>query len=313
MALGREDYNGQKYEAAAAAFAKVGSNDPDALEAGFYRGLSLLFSGDYPGAEQAFGGVARVLPLAEVVNNQGVAVSRQGHNAIALFRQTVAADPNAADYHFNLAVSLKRHGDGAAAASELTECLRLRPNDSEAEALLAAWTAPESKSAPAAGAEPRTDPLERIARSFDEVAFRQAAQMMDQMGAAHLATLTPRERALALAGQARDYLDRGLLLEAERLYLSAVASDPKAAEAHAGLAEVRERTGDLAAARSEAETSLRLLPSVNAYLVMGRLNLGSGHPDWALQNVNAALQIDAGSGPAQALRREIQAKQAQGR
>jgi TolA-binding protein len=30
------------------------SKGPDALEAGFYRGLSLLFSGDYPKAEQAF-------------------------------------------------------------------------------------------------------------------------------------------------------------------------------------------------------------------------------------------------------------------
>ena len=58
----------------------------DALEAGFYRGLSLLFSGDYPKAEQAFAGVARVLPLAEVVNNEGVAVSRQGHDGTALFR-----------------------------------------------------------------------------------------------------------------------------------------------------------------------------------------------------------------------------------
>ena len=51
MALGREDYNGQQYEQAAAAFAKVGRNDPDALEAGFYRGLSLMFSGDYAKAE----------------------------------------------------------------------------------------------------------------------------------------------------------------------------------------------------------------------------------------------------------------------
>ncbi len=51
MALGREDYAGQQYEQAAAAFARVGRNDPDALEAGFYRGLSLLFSGSYPEAE----------------------------------------------------------------------------------------------------------------------------------------------------------------------------------------------------------------------------------------------------------------------
>ncbi len=47
MALGREDYNEQQYQEAAEAFAKVDRNGPDGLEAGFYRGLSLLFSGDY--------------------------------------------------------------------------------------------------------------------------------------------------------------------------------------------------------------------------------------------------------------------------
>ncbi len=55
--------------------------------------------------------MARVLPLAEVVNNEGVAVSRQGNDGTSLFIQAAAADPNAADYHFNLAVSLKRHGN----------------------------------------------------------------------------------------------------------------------------------------------------------------------------------------------------------
>jgi hypothetical protein len=54
--------------------------------------------------------VARVLPLAEVVNNEGVAESRQGKDGTSLFIQAAAADPNAADYHFNLAVSLKRQG-----------------------------------------------------------------------------------------------------------------------------------------------------------------------------------------------------------
>ena len=60
--------------------------------------------------------VARVLPLAEVVNNEGVSASRQGHDGSALFRKAIAADPNTADYHFNLAVSLKRHGNAGEAA-----------------------------------------------------------------------------------------------------------------------------------------------------------------------------------------------------
>jgi tetratricopeptide (TPR) repeat protein len=326
MALGREDYNGQQYEEAAKAFAKVGRNDPgalgpDALEAGFYRGLSLLFSGDYPNAEAAFGGVARVLPLAEVVNNQGVAVSRQGHDGSPLFRQAVAADPNAADYHFNLAVSLKRYGIAAEALTELAQCLRLRPNDSEAEALEKGWKEPDKldkpDKQPAAGpnssltAEPKADPLERIARNFDAVAFRQAALMLDQVEASRLAALTPLQRAQKLAGQAKDYLDRGLLLEAERLYQSAVAADGKVSEAHEGLAEVRERTGDDEAARKEARAALRLEPSADAYLVLGRLDLAGGHLDDANKEAGEALRLDSTSRAAQELWRQIEARKGQ--
>ena len=58
----------------------------------------------YPEAEQAFAFVASRLPLPEVINNQAVAVSRQGRDAAALFQRAVTADPNDADYHFNLAV-----------------------------------------------------------------------------------------------------------------------------------------------------------------------------------------------------------------
>ena len=287
MSLGREDYSSQQYEQAAAAFARIGRDDArpgakvretDALEAGFYLGLSLLFSGDYPKAEKAFAGVARVLPLAEVVNNQGVAVSRQGHDGTALFRQAVAADPTAADYHFNLAVSLKRHGDGAEASTELAACLRLRANDSEAQALAAEWKGPAAK--PEAGAdssaaqEARPDPLERIARNFDAVAFRQAAQMLDQVDEARLTALEPEQRAGKLAGQAKDYLDRGLLLEAERLYQTALASDDRVAAVHAGLAEIRERTGDKENARKEARTSLELMPSVQSVSCNGAAGPG---------------------------------------
>jgi tetratricopeptide (TPR) repeat protein len=313
MALGREDYNGQQYELAAAAFAKVGGSDPDALEAGFYRGLSLLFSGDYPRAEQAFGGVARVLPLAEVLNNQGVAISRQGHDGVAFFRQAVAADPNAPDFHFNLAVSLKRNGDAAGALTELVQCLRLRPNDGEAQELDTAWISPAGKPAVEptsnADAEPKADPLERIARSFNAVAFRQAALMLDQVEASRLASLTPLERARKLAGQAGDYLDRGLLLEAERLYRAAVAADGRFAEAHAGLAEVRERTGDAEAARHEARAALELMPSADAYLVLGRLDLAASRLNEANKEAGEALKLDPQNKAAQELRRQIKVRE----
>jgi tetratricopeptide (TPR) repeat protein len=304
MALGREAYAGQQYEQAAEAFAKVGSDDPDALEAGFYRGLSLMFSGDYAHAETAFAGVSRILPLAEVLNNQGVAVSRQGHDGTAMFRQAAAADPNAADYHFNLAVSLKRHGNGPDALAELNQCLKLRPNDSEAQNLLSSW-----KQNPAAN----VDPLERIVRTFDAVAFRQAAVMFDQMEATRLAALSPQERAQTLVSQAREFLSRGLLLESERLYQEAVACDNTAEEAHAGLAEVRERTGDIAGARKEAMTALELKPSASAYLVLARLDFAASNLSDANREATEALKLNPNSQAAQEILRQVAAKEAQPR
>jgi tetratricopeptide (TPR) repeat protein len=315
MALGREDYAGQQYDEAAAAFAKVDRNDPDALEAGFYRGLSLLFSGSYPEAERAFGTVAKVLPLAEVLNNEGVAVSRQGHDGTALFISAETADPNTADYHFNLAVSLKRRGSTAPALAELGQCLKLRPNDSEAQQLQKEWKEPGSvaNTAPggvdqAAGPEAKADPLERIVRSFDATAFRQAAVMMDQMDTTRLAALSPHDRAVKLASQAKGFLDRGLLLEAERLYQYAVAADGSVAPAHAGLALVRERTGDVNAARTEAQAALELKPSAEAYLVLGRLDLAAGHMDEAQKEASQAAQLDPASQGAQDLKRQIALK-----
>ncbi len=307
MALGREDYLSQQYEQAAAAFAKVGRNDPDGLEASFYRGLSLLFYGDYSHAEESFGSVARILPLAEVLNNQAVAVSRRGLDGTALFRQAVAADPNGADYHFNLAVSLRRHGNGSEALTEIAQCLKLRPNDGEAQAIERAWKSP----AGGQGAEVGVDPLERIERSFDAVAFRQAALMMDQMEGSRLAALAPSQRAQTLSKQAKDYLNRGLLLEAERLYQSAVAADGKAAEAHAGLAEVRERTGDSDAARKEARAALELTPLADAYLVLGRLDLAAKHLNDANNEANQALKLDPKSPAARDLLRQVTASEGQ--
>lgn len=304
MALGREDYAGQQYEQAAQAFSKVDPDGTDGLEAAYYRGLALLFSGNYVDAERAFAGVAKILPLAEVVNNQAVAMSRQGKDGTSLFVQAAADDPNSADYHFNLAVSLRRHGQALAARNELAQCLKLRPSDAEAQDLDEAW----KLNAPASVAP---DPLERIVRTFDAAAFRQAAQMLDQVDAAHMAALSPLERAQKLAAQARGFLERGLLLEAERLYQQAVSADNNCAEAHAGLAEVRERAGAAEAARMEAHQAIALHPSADAYLVLARLDLAAKHTSEAADEANAALKLEPGNAVAQSLARKAQAVQVQ--
>lgn len=301
MALAREDYASQQYDQAAAAFAKVNGNDADALEADFYRGLSLMFSGEYPKAEAAFAKVARVLPLAPVLSNEGVAISRQGHDGTALFRQAEAADPNTADYHYNLAVSLKRHGDAAEAEKELAQYLKMRPNDSEALDMQTAWQQPSTTSS--------VDPLERIERGFDAVAFRQAAGMLDQLEVSRLAALTPEQRATALSERAREYLSRGLLLEAERLYRQAVAADGRSEAAHEGLAEVRERSGDAEGARHEAQAALDIQPNADAYLVMAQLDLTANRPAEACHDAEEALKLSPNSQAAKEVLRQVSAKQ----
>lgn len=308
MALGRQEYQAQQYEQAAEAFAKVGGGS-DSLEAAFYRGLSLLFFGRYADAEHAFADVAKTLPLAEVLNDQGVAVSRQGRDGTGQFIQAAADDPNNADYHFNLAVSLKRHGTTSAALNELAQCLKLRPADSEALALQDAWRRPALAQASASNSTvPGVDPLERIVRTFDAAAFRQATQMLDQMDAAKMADLSPREKAQKLAGVGDGYLSRGLLLEAERLYQQSEAADPSFADAHVGMARVRERSGDLGGAREEARTAVASAPSAAAWLVMAEADLAGNHLKEAEDEAQNALRIEPANPSAKTLLEQIRSR-----
>jgi len=316
LATGKLQFANQQYEQAAISFSKVTKNDPSALEAGFYQGLSLIFSGNYPRAEEAFAAVARVLPLPEVVNNEAVAISRRGHDGIALFRQAEAADPTDSDYHFNLAVSLHRHGDNAEALVELAQSLKLRPNDSEAKALEENWksqpgkvqangAASSASSQGSASTNSGPEPLERIKRTYNGAAFRQAALVLDQVEAARLAALPGPERAAKLSSSAREKLDRGLLLEAERGYQAALAADDHSAQAHAGLAEVRERAGDTDAARKEAQAALDRQPNLEAYLVLARLDLAANHLAEAQKEADEAVRLDGASRAARDLRKAI--------
>ena len=303
LATAKLQFASQQFEQAAVSFSKVTKSDPSALEAAFYRGLSLMFSGNYPRAEDAFAAVARVLPLPEVVNNEAVASSRRGHDAIALFRQAEAADPTDADYHFNLAVSLHRHGDKAEALSELTQSLKLRPNDSEAKALDDVWKSEKAESeTPPAG---HPDALERIKRTYNGAAFRQASLMLDQVEEARLAALPGPERATRLSSSAREKLNRGLLLEAERGYQAALAADDRSAQAHAGLAEVRERAGDTDAARKEAEAALERQPNTDAYMVLARLDLAANRLPEAQKEADEAAKLDSTNRAAKELRKVI--------
>ena len=312
LALGKALYAEREYDRAAAILAKMPRTDRRVLEAQFYLGLARFNTAKYAEAETAFQFVAMRLPLPEVVNNQAVAASRQGHDAAALFQRAVTADPNDAEYHYNLAVSLLRRGDLPGAQREAAAAVKLRPADGEMQELRDRLAAGRVTLVSASKADAPGDgsfaPLERIRRTYSETSFRQAAFQLDQIREMRLSTLPPAERAAQYTQQGRDYLGEGLLPEAENEFQAAIAADPTSSLGHAGLAQVREQSGDSNDARAEAQASLKLHPNVAAYLVLARMELAAGQLAASASDVSNALRIDPRDSAALGMKQALQSR-----
>jgi tetratricopeptide (TPR) repeat protein len=310
LALGKEQYAALQYEAAAATLAKVPSTDRVSLEAGFYRGLARFNIAKYAEAQTAFAFVASRLPLPEVVNDEGVALSRQNKDAAPLFQQVIAADPNDADYHFNLAVALLARSDIAGATREVQAALALHSDDPEATELLTRLESTHGSTAnlKAIIGAGGFDPTTRIRRTWSESSFRQVAFQLDQMRALQMASLPPAERATQYAQLGVQYLAQGLIPEAEQEFDSALAADPSNAAAHAGIAQVRERSGSADDARAEAQTSLKLAPNVDACLVLARIDLQANQLPASAANVAAALKLEPANSAALAMKSALAAR-----
>jgi tetratricopeptide (TPR) repeat protein/TolB-like protein len=308
LALGKEEYAARDYAASAETLARVPKEDHLALEANFYLGLARFNSANYAEAEKAFSFVAASLPLPEVVNNQGVALTRQGKDAAALFQRASDADPSDEDYHYNLAIALFRNGDTAGALAQCDAALKLKPNDNEVGSLRAhiASAPPRTKLTddPAASFSPVT----RVRRNFSETSFRQAAFQLDQLRAARMASLPPAERAAEYIQLGHDYLSQGLLPEAEQQFASALAADPHSAAAHVGLGQVREASNDPRQARDEATKSIALQPTAAAYILLARLDLAGNALPASADEVSHALKLEPSNTAALALKQNLQTR-----
>jgi tetratricopeptide (TPR) repeat protein len=311
LALGNAYFSNQDYDSAAATFGHLPKDDPNALQADFYRGLALFYTANYMKAEDAFAFVSLRMPLPEVVNNQGVAASRRNRDGAPQFQQAIAADPRDEDYHFNLAVALRKRNDTAGAIREIDQALKLRPNDTEAQGFATVLKDPSSVKVnpdPGKAIPDDTLPLERIKRSYSETGFRQAAFELEQVQSMRLATLPPAQQADALVKEGDQFLNRGLILEAEREFQSALAANPSSATAHAGLAQVREHSRDMDAARQEAQKSLAIAPNVPAHLVLARLDLAANQLAPAATEVSQALKIEPANANARGMKQNLESR-----
>ena len=301
LQLGKAYFDAHNYTEAMNWLGRLPLNDPLAREGQFYLGLSALYLGQYDRAAQAFTFVSQKLPLIEVFNNLGVVSGRRGlKDASDYFQHAVDADPSDPDYHFNLAVALTRNGDTAGAQRELREALRLRPNDAEAKSFLATVSA---------GAKLAKLPLERIKTNYDEASFRQLALEIENVSESRLANLPPAQHAAFHVERGDAMLQQGFGAEAERQFREAVLLDPTNAGAHAGLAQVLFHN-DPTSARAEAKTSVRLQPSVAAYVVLARLDLEDNKVEAAADDVDKAFALAPSDPQVLELKKQVAARTA---
>ena len=232
LALGMAYFSNQQYNQAMDTLAQVPAPSAQAPEAEFYTGLAGLYTGQYAKAETAFSTLAASLPLAEVLNDQGIALNRENQDGTALIARAAQLNPQNENLWFNLAVSQRRTHADKLALESVRKALALRPDDTDAQQLQqhllveigqappataaatsdaaasdaetdssddsdAAQSADAPETSGASGASDAAkintpyEPLERIARSYNEASFRQAAFELKQLRARQHAAPAP--------------------------------------------------------------------------------------------------------------------------
>jgi len=168
--LGRLYFQRKDYKTAEAWLQKVAKADLHFMQASFLMGICRYYGGDFDTAIQQFRMVAAEIPLNEVYNDLGAALSRNNDDAAAdNFRKALEGDQADPDYWFNLGFALWKRGDFTQAATQFRAVLERSNNDQDATYFLGRSLSGEG---PRAG-EPRSEGRERIKTTFEDSAFRQ--------------------------------------------------------------------------------------------------------------------------------------------
>ena len=168
--LGRMFFVKKDYKTAAQWLEKVTKNDSHFEEASFLLGICRYQQGDFDSAAKQFRTVLADLPLNEVYNDLGAALSRRNEPAAGEnFRKALEGDDGDPDYWFNLGYFLWKQGKFAEAAEKFRAALDRSPEDQEATAMLGRCIKMDG---PRPG-DSRSEGRERIKTAFEDSAWRQ--------------------------------------------------------------------------------------------------------------------------------------------
>lgn len=170
--MGRMLFQKKDYKAASTWLQRVSRNDSRFLETSYLLGICRYYSGDFEGAAADFKLVSGELPLNEVWNNLGAALSRQNKPAaLESFEKALEGDTGDPDYWFNIGYWLWKNKKFNEAAEKFRAVLDRTPDDTEATTMLGRCI---KMDIPRAG-DPRTEGRERIKTAFEDSAFRRIA------------------------------------------------------------------------------------------------------------------------------------------
>ncbi len=256
--------------------------------------------------------------LPEIMNNLGLARTRQGKSAeaIAALRRAAELDPEEDDYPVNLGLVYARANDYAKAADEFRDAMEREPEKAEDRSLLIyallkagkKEEADEEKDSAAEalgpGALPVIKPenlakLERLKTELDASALQLENLTQRDSGAAGADAAT-------LVRKGRQELSAGRLDTAETAFRSALANDPGDASAHRGLADIARRRNKLDDAVKELQAALARRDSAVDHVSLARIYLDQKKNDLARTEVGRALKLAPNYADAKQLMEHLQ-------
>ncbi len=322
--LGVLQYRQTEFEEAVTLLKRLTNGDPHYEEGLFYLGLAAFKAGAFNDAAAASETLAGIVPLPEILNNAGAALTAKGENARALpfLQRAIAANPNDAAYRFNYGYAAWRNQSYDEAAQQLRAVVGSNARDGEAWFVLSKCLASAEKADEAAKADneakrhlssyarwavapDKVPVLSRMKEDLNELAL---ARLLRQLSMPAQTSASPQQISQQQAlDNIRQLLAANKDSEAMAELQRVLATDTANADAYflRGIVHTR---------RNETENALRSFQAAvswnprmpEAHIMLGRIYLARRDTARALAHCKQALELDPQNREAIALKQQIE-------